>query len=597
MEKLIPDIYEKILVTLDVKNLVRCKSVCKSWKFLISDSRLIKAHLNHSCSNNEYGHSRMGELNYTFCSYQSVSIFCNRAPHWAMYTLNQDRRVEILSFDLSQEKFKEISQPVDSKHKNILVGIMEECLCIVTDELSTNDLGTKNYNIWVMQKYNVNHSWKMVERKCCSVKFQSVDRMADLENDDPNGKSTQRYTWFFKNQNFTAVPNIGYVEIKMKCIISRRFTRRKKIALSGQRKSKIQWAPEERKVANLDQRLKSLIMSVLSDDQMNSVINCLTAKSTWGDLILYHEGPSDMKESRVMDMKLCYNTFEFKEDFEAKYNKVKAKPALLSSSASYPSSSSSKNSGLVAETYDWVEEKVSSNDNEVTEVKALMILADKERVFVKKKKCQKCNKPRLSEAEDSTLSNHVTANESLVGSIPLSPLKKLDAPARGNKRSSASKTNSAPAGKLKNVKMEDDPPLAIVMKELKELKLQISKNKLSYSRNKSSLQIDQHHIAQGETYLRSRPSRPVIPLLSCIHCGIISLRREIKPRNLQHITKNCETYGCNVYTTTDHNNTEWFRKREALQAKKAEFFKVSKTESSSALGSKTPIKRWVSKQN
>ncbi|GJT87862.1 hypothetical protein Tco_1069579 [Tanacetum coccineum] len=31
------------------------------------------------------------------------------------------------------------------------------------------------------------------------------------------------------------------------------------------------------------------------------------------DLILYHEGPSNVKESRVMDMKLCYNTFKFKE--------------------------------------------------------------------------------------------------------------------------------------------------------------------------------------------------------------------------------------------------------------------------------------------
>ncbi|GJZ98665.1 hypothetical protein Tco_0671118 [Tanacetum coccineum] len=54
-------------------------------------------------------------------------------------------------------------------------------------------------------------------------------------------------------------------------------------------------------------------MSVLPDDQMNSVINCLTAKSTWDDLILYHEGPYDVKEIRVMDLKLCYNTFKFKE--------------------------------------------------------------------------------------------------------------------------------------------------------------------------------------------------------------------------------------------------------------------------------------------
>ncbi|GJR02837.1 retrovirus-related pol polyprotein from transposon TNT 1-94 [Tanacetum coccineum] len=82
---------------------------------------------------------------------------------------------------------------------------------------------------------------------------------------------------------------------------------------AGQRKPKVQWTTDERKTANLDQRLKSLIMYVLPDDQINFVINCLTAKSTWDDLILYHEGPSDVKESRVMDLKLCYNTFKFKK--------------------------------------------------------------------------------------------------------------------------------------------------------------------------------------------------------------------------------------------------------------------------------------------
>nr|GEW16160.1 hypothetical protein [Tanacetum cinerariifolium] len=81
---------------------------------------------------------------------------------------------------------------------------------------------------------------------------------------------------------------------------------------AGQRKPENQWTEDVRK-DNLDQRLKSLIMSVLPDDQMNSVINCLTAKSRWDDLILYHEGPLDVKESRVMDLKMCYNTFKFKE--------------------------------------------------------------------------------------------------------------------------------------------------------------------------------------------------------------------------------------------------------------------------------------------
>nr|GEX83312.1 retrovirus-related Pol polyprotein from transposon TNT 1-94 [Tanacetum cinerariifolium] len=72
------------------------------------------------------------------------------------------------------------------------------------------------------------------------------------------------------------------------------------------------------------------------------------------------------------------------KDFEAKYNKVKAKLAILSSSASAHSSSSGKNKGLITETFDWDEEEVSSNENEVTEVKALMALADEERVSVGK---------------------------------------------------------------------------------------------------------------------------------------------------------------------------------------------------------------------
>ncbi|GJT37736.1 hypothetical protein Tco_0937601 [Tanacetum coccineum] len=282
---------------------------------------------------------------------------------------------------------------------------------------------------------------------------------------------------------------------------------------------------------------------------------------------------------------------------------------------------------------------------------------------------------------DSSVTDYDSADESSVCSTPLLSLKKLDgaepvsrpktiksilklkstfkaktlkgitinepssAPVRG-KSSSASKTNLAPAVKLKNVKMEDDPPLAIVMKELNELKLQISKKKSSYSRNKnaqqckrtnhrtcdhaefmSSMNANQHHTSQSESSSRSRPSRPSVSFPSCIHCGyndhhsndylyypnceicgsydhdthgynwIISLRRGINPRNPQHVTKNYKTCGSNVHTTSYHNDIEWFRKKETLQAKNDESFKASKNDSPSALRSKTPTKRWVSRQN
>nr|GEU54834.1 retrovirus-related Pol polyprotein from transposon TNT 1-94 [Tanacetum cinerariifolium] len=122
---------------------------------------------------------------------------------------------------------------------------------------------------------------------------------------------------------------------------------------------------------------------------------------------------------------------------------------------------------------------------------------------------------------DSSVTDYDSADESLFCSTLLPPLKKLDgaepicgpktiksilrskstfkaetlkgviinepssAPAKGNKISSTLKVNSAPAGKLKSVKIKDYPPLAIVMKELNNLKLQFRKNQSSYSRRLS----------------------------------------------------------------------------------------------------------------
>ncbi|GJU08521.1 hypothetical protein Tco_1124951 [Tanacetum coccineum] len=315
-----------------------------------------------------------------------------------------------------------------------------------------------------------------------------------------------------------------------------------------------------------------------------------------------------------------------------------------------------------------------------------------------------CNKPKLSEAEDSTLSNHDTgkvpsnesqrnktdhpvvvsdylvtdydsADESLVCNTPFPPLEKLtgaepvsgpktiksilkskstfkaetlkgiiinepsSAPARGNKSSSASKTNLALAGKLKNVKMDDDPPLSTVMKELNELKLKIRKNKSSYFRNKNSQQAPPNALQNkyktqfkmncelcgqnnhlSENYYKvlfckkckrtnhktcdhvefmssmninqyhtvkcvSLPSRSGLfrgqenPFPSCIHCGYN-----------YHKSDDCVYYPiCEICGSYDHD-TQW--KIEALQAKKTESFKASKTESLSDLRSKTPTKRF-----
>nr|GEU59812.1 hypothetical protein [Tanacetum cinerariifolium] len=77
---------------------------------------------------------------------------------------------------------------------------------------------------------------------------------------------------------------------------------------------------------------------------------------------------------------------------------------------------------------------------------------------------------------------------------------------------------------------------------------------------------------------------------------VISLKRGIKLRNPQHVLKICKTCGRTVHNTTDHNDIKWFRRCEALQAKKAEVFQAKKAKSSNATISKTPTKRQQTKE-
>ncbi|GKB36950.1 retrovirus-related pol polyprotein from transposon TNT 1-94 [Tanacetum coccineum] len=81
---------------------------------------------------------------------------------------------------------------------------------------------------------------------------------------------------------------------------------------AGGAKPKSQWTPDDRRVVVQDQRLKSIIMSCLPDDIMESVISCASAKEIWTYLVHGFKGPSDTKENRIMDLKLEYQTFRAK---------------------------------------------------------------------------------------------------------------------------------------------------------------------------------------------------------------------------------------------------------------------------------------------
>ncbi|GJX75321.1 retrovirus-related pol polyprotein from transposon TNT 1-94 [Tanacetum coccineum] len=384
------------------------------------------------------------------------------------------------------------------------------------------------------------------------------------------------------------------------------------------------------------------------------------------------------------------------KDFEAKYNKVKAKLALLSSSASASKSLMVKNKGLIAKAYEWDEEEVSFDDNEMVEVKVLMTLADdndavskegvrngewvnismrkrilgvdqltedssssrqKDIVFVKsladdtKVSIPGIERPWLSEAEGFILPNHDTgrtlpaesqmnttdplvavtdssatkydpADESSVCSTLLPPLEKLGgaepvsgpktiksiiksnftfkaealksviinekslAPVKVNKKAPTLKINLAPAGKLKNVKTEDDFPLAIVPPNALQ-----KKYKTQFKKECELCGVN-NHLSENCYKVVFCKNCERTDYRTCDHAEYI---RGIKPRNSPHVLKGCKTCGSTVHTTSDHNEIEWFRRGEALQAKKAKALKSKKTKSSNATRSKTPTKSGCSR--
>nr|GEV40485.1 retrovirus-related Pol polyprotein from transposon TNT 1-94 [Tanacetum cinerariifolium] len=391
----------------------------------------------------------------------------------------------------------------------------------------------------------------------------------------------------------------------------------------------------------------------------------IIAKSTWDDLILYHEGPSDVKESKLIDLKWCYNTFKFKESesltqtftrYKAlmnelvndgiKLSKIEINIGFinglpmkwLSFCQSLRNTNNVKHSELASLfgklTY---EENLIDSIYETEKNKSLVSTTTLSTAFFSSSIVQDFQDSiddeydtRSSHEYLSDLEEEYQARDLLAKSKRF--FKK--APAKGNKSSSTLKVHSAPTGKLKSVKIEDDPPLAIIEhfvpmasddvsddegnKEVKckdhkiegvsvwegaeVVRLQAEEIKLEYSRN---IVTDSRLTPSWKEIVSLTFSEAGILHVNWIsfgHCvsydhdtnshnRIISLEREINPRNPQHAFKRCKVCGSSTHTTTDHYDIEWFKRGEALQVKKTEALKSTTTESSNANRFKTPTKR------
>ncbi|GJV72726.1 hypothetical protein Tco_1492721 [Tanacetum coccineum] len=384
--------------------------------------------------------------------------------------------------------------------------------------------------------------------------------------------------------------------------------------IAGQRKPEGQWTGDERKAANLDQRLKSLILFVLPDDQMNFVKNYLTAKSTKDDLIIYHEGPYDVKESRVMDLKLCYNTYKLKKDFQ-----------------------------------DSPDDEEDTRDNQEylnylkEEFQERALLAKSKRFF--KRGLKGLMKQRKLMKQNAT---------NVVGMKPeLRPTKDFEAKYKKVKAKLALPSSSTSAPKSSMVKnkglvaevyewdkeevLADDNEMGevkVLMALVDDESVDVGKESAKNGERVKILMKKYDSADESSVCITSFPpleklsgAKPVSGLKTIK--SILKSNSTFKAETLKGVTinepssalakgnKNASSFKTNlapagklknvksvevitmihmviigtVHTTIDHNDIKWFMRDKALLAKKVKVFQAKKVESSNATISKTPTKR------
>ncbi|GKA06800.1 F-box protein CPR1-like protein [Tanacetum coccineum] len=81
------DVTEEVLLRLTVKDLLRCKSVCKSWYSLISSPSFVKTHVKHICKKDDNNNKQLGNRRIAMTRRYVIrkGISCIIPKEWASY--------------------------------------------------------------------------------------------------------------------------------------------------------------------------------------------------------------------------------------------------------------------------------------------------------------------------------------------------------------------------------------------------------------------------------------------------------------------------------------------------------------------------------
>ncbi|GJU23493.1 hypothetical protein Tco_1156835 [Tanacetum coccineum] len=264
-----------------------------------------------------------------------------------------------------------------------------------------------------------------------------------------------------------------------------------------------------------------------------------------------------------------------------------------------------KNKCLIPEAYEWDEEKVSSDDNEMVEVKVLMALTEENNAVSKEGaindewvKISMRKVHTLLEIEDNDDRKHVNTKILRENKNLRSELKELKTITK-TWLNSSNKVNQCISEQIPSQKkriigvdqlIKDSSSLG--QKDLVFIKSSADDTKVTIPGVERPWLSEVEGAVTDSSATDYDSADESLVYSSTEEVGwIISLEREINPRNPQHAFKRCEAYGSSTHTTTDHYDIEWFKRGEALQAKKAEALKSTRDESTNANRSKTPTRR------